>query len=461
MMSEYEGYWLKKGTVLNKKYEILDVIDEGGMGIVYLGYDKVLQQQVSIKEFFPRRFAMRMSGEKKVVVYKGRSGELFSIGLEKFINEARILARFDSLDSIVMVKDFFYENQTAYMVMERIKGQNVKQFVESQGPMEPEHVLAIMKPILYSVGEIHKEGLLHRDISPDNIVLTPDNKGVLIDFGAARFLETQDNKTMTVFFKRGYSAEEQYVEKSHKGAYTDVYGACATMYFMLTGIRPDESVKRLIRDQVVPLWRFKDIGLKRYKEQVIMRGMAVDAKKRYSSMDELCAALYSNGKSTGKWVKYGGIVCLLAACAATAIAQCSFFEKEDTTTEKSSSARVIATTKPVNKTYAPSPIPTRQTYRMCNVIGLKQSKAIKKLHTLNANLKIKVRWKISSKKNKGKVVSQKIHSKKVLFCDQSYTQVLTIGKGPKRKIVVKTTPKPTTKPVKKKEHDKFDGRLPW
>jgi hypothetical protein len=327
--------------------------------------------------------------------------------------------------------------------------------------MEPEHVLAIMKPILYSVGEIHKEGLLHRDISPDNIVLTTDNKGVLIDFGAARFSETQDNKTMTVFFKRGYSAEEQYVEKSHKGAYTDVYGACATMYFMLTGIRPDESVKRLIRDQVVPLWRFKDIGLKRYKEQVIMRGMAVDAKKRYSSMDELCAALYSNGKSTGKWVKYGGIVCLLAACAATAIAQCSFFEKEDTTTEKSSSARVIATTKPVNKTYAPSPIPTRQTYKMCNVIGLKQSKAIKKLHTLNANLKIKVRWKISSKKNKGKVVSQKIHSKKVLFCDQSYTQVLTIGKGPKRKIVVKTTPKPTTKPVKKKEHDKFDGRLPW
>ena len=107
MMFEYEGYWLKKGTVLNKKYEILDVIDEGGMGIVYLGYDKVLQQQVSIKEFFPRRFAMRMSGEKKVVVYKGRSGELFSIGLEKFINEARILARFDSLDSIVMVKDFF------------------------------------------------------------------------------------------------------------------------------------------------------------------------------------------------------------------------------------------------------------------------------------------------------------------------------------------------------------------
>ena len=174
----------------------------------------------------------------------------------------------------------------------------------------------------------------------------------------------------------------------------------ATMYFMLTGIRPDESVKRLIRDQVVPLWRFKNIGLERYKEQVIMKGMAVDAKKRYSSMDDLCAALYSNGKSTGKWVKYGGIVCLLAAGAATAIAQCSSFEKEDTTTEKSPSARVITTPKPVNKTYAPSPIPTRQTYKMCNVIGLKQSKAIKKLHTLNANLKIKVRWKISSKKIK-------------------------------------------------------------
>lgn len=119
-------------------------------------------------------------------------------------------------------------------------------------------------------------------------------------------------------------------------------------------------------------------------------------------------------------------------------------------------AEVVATASP-----KVSEVPVPKTYQMCNVIGLKQSKAIKKLHTLNANLKIKVRWKISSKKNKGKVVSQKIHSKKVLFCDQSYTQVLTIGKGPKRKIVVKTTPKPTTKPVKKKEQGKFDGRLPW
>ena len=106
-MREYEKYWLKKGTELNGKYEILDVIDEGGSGIVYLGFDKILQQQVSIKEYFPRRYAMRMNGEKEIAVYKGNSRELYRQGLSKFVNEARTLAHFEGLDSIVMVTDFF------------------------------------------------------------------------------------------------------------------------------------------------------------------------------------------------------------------------------------------------------------------------------------------------------------------------------------------------------------------
>ena len=244
-----------------------------------------------------------MNGEKAVTIYKGNSTELFEKGLSKFVNEARTLAHFEALDSIVMVKDFFYENQTAYMVMERILGENVKQIVERDGPMSPQRVLTIMEPILYSVNEIHKEGLLHQDISPDNIILTKNNKAVLIDFGAARISEVRDNKTMTIFFKRGYSAEEQYIENSEKGAYTDVYGASATIYFMLTGIRPDESVRRLIRDQVVPLWKFKNIDMKRYKKRAIMKGMAVDAKKRYSSMQELCDVLYEKKSPWTKWMR--------------------------------------------------------------------------------------------------------------------------------------------------------------
>lgn len=145
--------------------------------------------------------------------------------------------------------------------------------------------------------------IFHQDISPDNIILTKNNKAVLIDFGAARISEVRDNKTMTIFFKRGYSAEEQYIENSEKGAYTDVYGASATIYFMLTGIRPDESVRRLIRDQVVPLWKFKNIDMKRYKKQAIMKGMAVDAKKRYSSMQELCDVLYEKKSPWTKWMR--------------------------------------------------------------------------------------------------------------------------------------------------------------
>ncbi len=461
-MYEYEGYWLKKNTLLNNKYLILDVIDEGGMGIVYLGYDRVLRQEVSIKEFFPKRFATRMGGARNITIYKGRSAQLFSHGLEKFVNEARILAHFESLDCIVTVKDFFYENQTAYIVMERIKGENVKQFVESRGPMEPEDVLAIMKPILCSVAEVHKEGLLHRDISPDNIIVTTDGKGVLIDFGAARFSEMQDSKTMTVFFKRGYSAEEQYMEKSPKGAYTDVYGACATMYFMLTGIRPDESVKRLLRDRVVPLWQFKDIRMERYREQAIMKGMAVEARKRYSTMDELCFALYSDRKYA-KRVRHCGATCILVAGAIAVMTQYTFSKKETVKVEKAVSAQVTPAATTGKKNDTQDSETTGQVVEMCNVVGIERKEAVRRLRNLNIKkLEIKIRWKTSSQKNKGKVISQKIPGKKVLNTNQKYTQLLTVGKGPKRKRKAESTAKPTPKPTKRPDNrNEFDGRLPW
>ena len=444
-MREYEKYWLKKGTELNGKYEILDVIDEGGSGIVYLGFDKILQQQVSIKEYFPRCYAMRMNGEKEIAVYKGNSRELYRQGLSKFVNEARTLAHFEGLDSIVMVKDFFYQNQTAYMVMERILGENVKQIVERDGPMSPQKVFSIMKPILYSMNEIHKEGLLHRDISPDNIILTKSNKAVLIDFGAARFSEMRDNKTMTVFFKRGYSAEEQYVENSEKGAYTDVYGASATIYFMLTGIRPDESVRRLIRDQVVPLWKFKDIDMERYKKQAIMKGMAVDAKKRYSSMQELCVVLYQKKKIFSRWIKFCSVLGLILCGVIVSLINYKTLEKGGMV---SIPAEVVATASP-----KVSEVPVPKTYQMCNVVGMKRKAAVKKLHALNAKLEVKIQWKNSSKKNKGHIISQKIKGGKTLYENKQYTQIIVVGKGIKPTATVK--PQQTRKPAE------FDGTLPW
>ena len=226
MEGKYESYWLPMETKLNNRYDIEGVIGEGGMGIVYLGYDSVLDCKVSVKEYFPRKLSTRDANSTDIHIYVGPGEETFNEGLEKFVDEARILAKFDNIDGIVSVRDFFYENNTAYIVMEHVDGETIRDVVDKCGKIEGNQTLELMKPILYSLIKIHQEGLLHRDISPDNIIIDKENKAYLIDFGAARFLENEENKTMTVFFTRGYSAEEQYAENSHKGPYTDVYGIC-------------------------------------------------------------------------------------------------------------------------------------------------------------------------------------------------------------------------------------------
>lgn len=290
----YEGYWLPRETVLHGRYRIQDVIAEGGMGIVYLGYDPVLETKVSIKEYFPRRYAMRMPGRADLQIYAGSSAEIFQTELEKFIKEARTLARFGTLDSIVSVKDFFYENETGYMVMEYVEGETVKQLVNKEGRMEPLAVLRLMKPVLDCLSVIHREKLLHRDIAPDNLILREDGRLVLIDFGTARFLSADDEKTMTIYYKSGYSAGEQYAPHTEKGPYTDVYGICTTMYFMLTGVSPEESVRRILHDRVVPLSKYRDIDLPDSAKNAIVKGMAVDIRKRYADVDQLCKDLYRN-----------------------------------------------------------------------------------------------------------------------------------------------------------------------
>lgn len=290
----YEGYWLPCNTVLHGRYEIRDVIAEGGMGIVYLGYDPVLETKVSIKEYFPRRYAMRIPEEVSLQIYAGSSAEIFRTELDKFIKEARTLARFGALDSIVSVKDFFYENETGYMVMEYVEGETVKQLVEREGRMEPLSVLRLMKPVLDCLSVIHREKLLHRDIAPDNLILREDGRLVLIDFGTARFLSADDEQTMTIYYKSGYSAGEQYAPHTEKGPYTDVYGICTTMYFMLTGVSPEESVRRILHDRVVPLSQYRDIDLPDSAKKVIEKGMAVDIQKRYADVELLCKDLYQN-----------------------------------------------------------------------------------------------------------------------------------------------------------------------
>ena len=211
-----------------------------------------LNETVAIKEYFPAGFVNRVPGETDVIKFPGEKGERFEEGKEKFLNEARNTAKFSDNPNIVNVYDFFEANNTAYMVMEYLEGILLKDYIkQNSGKLDVKSSLEITNKVLDGLKEVHKAGIIHRDISPDNIMLTTDNKVKLFDFGAARFSSTEQESTYSIIIKQGYAPPEQYRSKSKQGPYTDIYAVGAMLYSMLTGKIPEESVDRQIEDTLL------------------------------------------------------------------------------------------------------------------------------------------------------------------------------------------------------------------
>lgn len=284
---------LKPTTILNGKYFVGKVIGEGGFGITYIGFNMDTDLPVAIKEYFPAELSTRDTLQgNNINIFAGEAEQLYKVGLEKYLREARNLGMFSDLPGIVMVKDFFYENETAYIIMEYINGVTVKDHLTKVGgKMKHNDVIKMMKPVLEAMSSIHEVGIIHRDISPDNIMITRNNQIKLTDFGAARVFDTEDNKSITVVLKRGYAPEEQYRAKGNQGPWTDVYALCATMYKMITGVTPQEALERIIEDGVEPLSKY-DPSIWPETEFAIMKGMSLRAKDRYQTVKELIDALY-------------------------------------------------------------------------------------------------------------------------------------------------------------------------
>ena len=282
---------IRLGSILKERYLIGRVLGEGSFGITYIGRDMLLDQIVAIKEYFPINHVSRDMLEEEsdtgntVYVYAGDEDESYKNGLEKFNNEAKILAKFHGIAGVVSVINFFYANGTAYLVMEYVDGITLKEYIKEHGPIAGERVLQMIHPVIKALSAIHKTGIIHRDISPDNILVNQKEELVLIDFGSARAERQTMTQSMTVLFKRGYTPEEQYRGRGNWGAWSDVYSLCATMYFMLTGIVPNESIERMIHDDIKLLWDMPHIRLSATEEDAIMRGMAVKANRRFQSME--------------------------------------------------------------------------------------------------------------------------------------------------------------------------------
>ena len=284
------AHHLPAGTILSEKYIIGRVIGEGGFGITYIGRDTNLDMVVAIKEYYPNGYVNRINSANYNITVTGKNNEeFFENGKKKFIREARILAKFSGNKSIVDVRDFFECNNTAYIVMEYIHGVTLSTYIKNNGNFEAVDLIQRMLPIFSALKLIHKNGLIHRDISPDNIMILQDGSLKLMDFGAAREVNFDDKKSLSIVLKHGYAPEEQYRSKGKQGAWTDIYAACATIYKCITGITPDESTERVYSDELQPPSHY-GIDIPVNYEQALMKGLAVYQKDRYQSVDELIEA---------------------------------------------------------------------------------------------------------------------------------------------------------------------------
>ena len=284
---------LPTGTVLKEQYLVGRVLGQGGFGITYLAWDLYLDTPVAIKEYYPKEVVMRECSVSNSVSICTTDGETrFRNSRERFLREAKMLARFSQTPEIVQVRNFFLANNTAYIVMEYVEGITLKQYVTDQGgKLSMEETMSILRPILRALAMVHKAGLIHRDISPDNIMLLPGGGAKLLDFGAVRDMVNNNSSMTEAILKRGFAPIEQYQQRGNLGPWSDVYAMSATIYYCITGEvllgSPDRLVEydRLDLEQKVP-------QLPDYQRRALEHGLELLVNDRTTSVEVLCRELF-------------------------------------------------------------------------------------------------------------------------------------------------------------------------
>ena len=285
-------YCLRKGTRLIGRYTVEGVLGQGGFGITYLGMDELHKKKVAIKEFFPQGIVTRnIEYEDTVTVTLVGEKENYDKGKERFLKEAQTMAMFSKDKGIVKALDFFEINNTAYIVMEYLEGITLKQYLRENKRIAAEDLVELLVPLIEALDEIHSQGLIHRDISPDNIMVLPDGRIKLMDFGAARDYTEFGEKSLSIVLKPGYAPPEQYQTHGVQGPWTDIYALCATMYKCITGENPPDAIDRLVDDHLKKISAF-GISVSPQIEKAIIKGMSVAVNDRYQNVGDFCEDLY-------------------------------------------------------------------------------------------------------------------------------------------------------------------------
>jgi serine/threonine protein kinase len=289
-----ESHQIECGSILAGTYLIGKVLGQGGFGITYVAWDLNLDIKVAIKEYYPEGCVTRDTHTHiTVLTYAGAKDVFFQKGKERFVGEARALAKFSGDTGVVGVRAFFYENGTAYIVMDFVEGETLKSYAARAGGKLPSaQVLSLFYPLIRSLAHVHENGLLHRDISPDNIMLRPDGTLALLDFGAARQISVMGEHSNTINVKHGYAPEEQYRTRGEQGPWTDVYALCATIYRLTAGVTPTEALDRMANDEALAPPSAYGADFTPEQESALMRGLALRAAARTQDLRALAQELY-------------------------------------------------------------------------------------------------------------------------------------------------------------------------
>lgn len=458
---------LPPGTCLHDTYQIRETIGTGGFGITYLGVHKDTGHNVAIKEYFPSSLAVRNKQEGLYTLqpFPDKNTELFQKGRRRFLGEAKILKSFPDLESIVSVYDLFEENGTVYLVMEYIDGLTLSQYIHENSPLTFPEISELMAPVICSLSTIHKKGLIHRDISPDNLILGIDNRLHLIDFGAASH-DVSENSQNTVILKTGYAPPEQYIPNGKTGAWTDIYAICATMYFALTGKSPTEAMTRLDADS--PLITEVN-NLLPWQSAILEKGLRLRPSERFQTADELYLALTETPVKAGDAVTeiktdlsardrtrirrlyrrqthhlglFIGVSMILVAAVLLMVFYFSSPRRQSIVQQPSA----VTTSSPTfsespSKQLSKQPSKTELTPEatvpaqnsellvMPDMTGMTLKKAKKKLNALDSSIRIDTSYEYSKSKKAGIVTRQSV-AKGITFSKKQLSSVsLTISKG--------------------------------
>lgn len=284
-------------SLLAGRYLVGVVLGAGGFGITYKAWDIQLDNVVAIKEYFPSSIVNRIPGQLQVTLASEKNRAEFAKGIEGFLEEARNTAKFYAHPNIVDVYNFFEDNGTAYFVMEYLDGVSFREYLKLHGEkINADSAAEIISEVLAALSAVHSQGILHRDVSPDNIKINSKGTVVLFDFGAARFSSIETEKTRSVILKTGYAPPEQYERKSKQGPYTDIYAVGVCLYRAVTGKVPRESTNRVIdirkgKDGLVPPRQIVP-DIPEYFERIILKAMAIQPELRFQTSDEMRKAIW-------------------------------------------------------------------------------------------------------------------------------------------------------------------------